>query len=359
MLVSNEFRPDPRVMKEARSLARGGHYVQVYAWDREGSGLPEEQVIDGIRIRRFRIPSQYGSGLSQLPQYIKTYQLIVSSVTECYDVIHCHDIDFLPLGIRLQRIFSAALICDLHEFYSLCGSKPVRFANIIVEKQLLPKVSGIIYISETQKEYYHMPYIPSIVLPNYPEKSLFEGYRCDRARQALTVGYIGSVRYAEDLFRLIDACSLLGGMRVLIAGAGVKATEVRHYASKFSFVEVSGPFTYPETPRLYQKVDVVYAVYSSNNPHDQVQYAMPVKVWEALCTGKPVIVAKGTHVGEFISRAHAGIAVDPTIEDISVALKAIGEEYDYYASAARTLGMSYTWEVIEGNLLSFYRSFEQ
>jgi hypothetical protein len=42
MLLSNAFRPDPRVLKEARSLAGAGYEVTVIAWDREGAYPPEE-----------------------------------------------------------------------------------------------------------------------------------------------------------------------------------------------------------------------------------------------------------------------------------------------------------------------------
>ena len=37
MLLSNAFRPDPRVLKEARSLAQAGYDLTVIAWDREGN----------------------------------------------------------------------------------------------------------------------------------------------------------------------------------------------------------------------------------------------------------------------------------------------------------------------------------
>jgi hypothetical protein len=37
MLLSNAFLPDPRVLKEARSLTNAGYDVTVIAWDREGT----------------------------------------------------------------------------------------------------------------------------------------------------------------------------------------------------------------------------------------------------------------------------------------------------------------------------------
>ena len=44
MLLSNAFRPDPRVLKEARSLAEAGYEVTVIAWDREGK-YPAAELV--------------------------------------------------------------------------------------------------------------------------------------------------------------------------------------------------------------------------------------------------------------------------------------------------------------------------
>lgn len=35
MLLSNGFRPDPRVYQEAVTLVKNGFKVTIYAWDRE------------------------------------------------------------------------------------------------------------------------------------------------------------------------------------------------------------------------------------------------------------------------------------------------------------------------------------
>ncbi len=51
MLLSNAFRPDPRVLKEAQTLAQAGYDVTVVAWDREGKFPPEERV-GGLGVRR-------------------------------------------------------------------------------------------------------------------------------------------------------------------------------------------------------------------------------------------------------------------------------------------------------------------
>ena len=54
MLVSNEVVRDPRVMREARSLAQHGHRVRIVGWDRFDPSVPDGPIGDGIEIALVR-----------------------------------------------------------------------------------------------------------------------------------------------------------------------------------------------------------------------------------------------------------------------------------------------------------------
>ena len=54
MVVSNAFRPDPRVYREAKTLVDHGFKVTVYAWDRECKH-PMNEIIDGIFVERIQV----------------------------------------------------------------------------------------------------------------------------------------------------------------------------------------------------------------------------------------------------------------------------------------------------------------
>ena len=67
MLLSNPFRPDPRVLKEAVSLVQRGYDVTVICWDRASELAAEEIVDSNIHIIRIQnVPSSYGVGIRQL-----------------------------------------------------------------------------------------------------------------------------------------------------------------------------------------------------------------------------------------------------------------------------------------------------
>jgi hypothetical protein len=51
MLLSNAFRPDPRVAREAKTLVQAGYEVTLVCWDREARHAPHESV-HGYRVER-------------------------------------------------------------------------------------------------------------------------------------------------------------------------------------------------------------------------------------------------------------------------------------------------------------------
>ena len=68
MILSNPFRPDPRVDQEAKTLSAQGHQVTVICWDRHGE-LARQETRDGFGIVRIQnVNAGYGTGWRLAPQ---------------------------------------------------------------------------------------------------------------------------------------------------------------------------------------------------------------------------------------------------------------------------------------------------
>jgi hypothetical protein len=50
MLLSNAFRPDPRVLKEANSLREKDFELTILCWDRQAELRPKELLQSGEKI---------------------------------------------------------------------------------------------------------------------------------------------------------------------------------------------------------------------------------------------------------------------------------------------------------------------
>jgi hypothetical protein len=58
MLLSNAFRPDPRVLKEANGLAEAGYNIYLICWDRKGE-FPEVETLSNDDGNQFHCHYSY------------------------------------------------------------------------------------------------------------------------------------------------------------------------------------------------------------------------------------------------------------------------------------------------------------
>ena len=111
MILTNGFDPDVRVYKEAKYLVEKGFNVTILCWDRRCEYLnKEEESIDGIKIKRFFIPSVPGTGIKQLLPYFKFIKEVRKHLKDKeYTYLHCHDFDGFIVGMCTKKRKSLTL----------------------------------------------------------------------------------------------------------------------------------------------------------------------------------------------------------------------------------------------------------
>jgi len=148
MLLTNPYRPDVRVQKEAFALAASGAEVVVFAWDRSGRLPAVEHPRDGVTIRRSHIVSRDGLGIRQFPRFVRYWRAAARAVSaERWDVLHAHDLDGL-VGAVLAHRRGARLVYDAHELFALIvghrlGALAER-ASWALERRLVRQVDLVI-----------------------------------------------------------------------------------------------------------------------------------------------------------------------------------------------------------------------
>lgn len=152
MLLTNAYDPDPRVLQEALALIRMGCRVKVLAWDRDSKSLPIE-CMEGVEVERVFLRSLHGRGNAQLFFYAAVYlKLLWRAWKTRFDVVHCHDLDTLPLGFILGKLKRKPVVYDAHESFPdmLVGSihPLIRRALVVVENFLIRRVNLLITVGE-------------------------------------------------------------------------------------------------------------------------------------------------------------------------------------------------------------------
>lgn len=162
MILANPFTHDHRVYNEAKSLVNNGHSVTVFAWDKTKKN-PEKEVKDGISIVR-----SYNSKFMDLLTYDifklhwwwkKGYKDIFNLFKKIsYDVVHCHDFNTLPIGIKLKKKFGVKLVYDAHEIWGYMVKKDLFWWKyyLWLEKRLINFVDAIIIAEDKYRDYFNL-----------------------------------------------------------------------------------------------------------------------------------------------------------------------------------------------------------
>lgn len=359
MILTNRFDPDVRVYKEALYLSQQGYSVEILCWDRERE-KPETEIIDGIRIRRFYPPAQYGSGLRQLLPFLRFGREVRQYLRgRRVDYLHCHDLDGALVGNACRRDHPAArVIFDMHEIYEVQGKKQkLRPLVRQVVKACHHRADAILYVNDLQLA--HMDQADRaklIFLPNYPDAGNFPSDAKVPA-DPLRVAYIGSVRHFHQMKNLLDAARDLPEVQVSIHGFGTAYRALQAIGDRYPNARITGPYHFSESTRLFAEADVLYVMY----PMDTLQNreSEPIKFFEAIITRTPVIVSPLSRLADVVRSHDMGYTVDGedigAIRDLLEQITAHRAQLAVKRENMIPIQYHYTWDHVVKNLKQIYR----
>lgn len=333
--------PDPRTNKRIDVAKRVGD-VSVICVRRKTQDIWEPVHKD---VPHYTFPLDIPTSKEPVKRFFVSQRfnrLTIKKLNEISpDIIYCGGIDILSLACRYKqkhpkcRIFYE--VADLRECFisestSIKG-KVERVALDVLEKRCFKYVE---HLCLTSMKFYdvHYRYLIEkekvIYTPNVPDVSAFSDYH-KKAGGTFTVGFIGGIRYLNQMKMLVDATEEVG-CNLLFAGAGGTTSdfrEISEYCKGKSWVQFTGKYDYKkQIAGLYGSVDCVYAVYDADNPN--VKIALPNKLYESVYCELPLIVAKNTYLSEIVSQYQIGVCVShKSKEELCEALRQLMVPYQY------------------------------
>lgn len=390
MLLSNAFRPDPRVLKEARTLAAAGYAVTVVAWDREAA-FPAEERTGGFAVQRVQgVRSRYGAGLRQalrLPLFWLEAWRRLSRLQP--DAVHCHDFDTLPAGWLWAKLHRRPVVYDAHEYYAELQRPRLRgpvgralLAAVEAAEQLLSRTAAaVITVDERIARRYHHPRL--VIVGHYPpldfapppdHRSLATdpGSPSTVHRPPTTVHrpptlvYAGRLSVDRGLLVTAQALQRLAAQglrpRLRLLGVWTSAAEEAAFRDAMAGlegqVEALGWVPFAQVPGYLASADVALALLQ---PIERYVVALPVKLFEYMACGLPVVISDFPPNRAVVAAADCGVLVDPTdVDAVAAALARLltdpAEAQRLGQNGRRAFEAQYNWQALEPRLLGLYRA---
>lgn len=375
MLLANAFRPDPRVLKEADSLAHSGYQVTVICWDREAA-LPAEEILpSGVTIRRIHsVLSRYGAGWKQLLRLPRFWLAAVKIVRQLKPaLIHCHDLDTLPAGWLAKRSTRAKLVFDAHEDYPALMSLYLPRFMIpflrLLEKLLIHRADGVITASTVLADRFRRQGIsPLVTVGNYQDLSPFDKITPDQVLEErrklglapgdLMVAYIGGFTRNRLLLPFIHSAAQISNASFFLWGDGHQRADIERAASGRDNVRYLGWLPSDRVPLVMKAADIIY--YCLKPDYPGAAFNASNTLTYAMAAGKPVIANPVGDLGRMVQESGCGLLIDPITPDtIAAAVKKLAEptlrrhmgERGRFAAETK-----YNWSAAFEQLLKQYRS---
>ena len=365
MILSNPFMVDPRVYKEAISLSDTGHDVTVVFWDRHGE-YPLDDMVKNVRvvgIRNKGLMKVFPHDLFRNPVWWrKAYKKALELYKNGYkfDVVHCHDLDTLPTGVWLKKSLNVKIVYDAHEIfgYMIQKTMPKYVAKVafLMEKFLIKKVDQIITVNDPLKMFFskitHNPIdivmnCGAIITNTYhpPKNTLF------------TISYFGVLDRSRMFPKIVDYIGTIDNIKFVIAGKKEGLyNEVEKASKKYSNIIFLGSIPYNKVIEKTLDCNVVLCMLDPVEKNNQV--GLPNKIFEAMLTGRPVIVTKGLYCSKLVETEKCGVSVEYDFEEVKNAIINLRDNLKRCEELGKN-GLNaaireYNWEKQKKTLLSVY-----
>ena len=335
--------PNPRENKRI-NLLKVRYKTSLVYWNRETVDLWELGHSD-IESKEISIKANYSNPLKRIiptcKYAIEAIKYLRKAKPKC---IYCENFDMLAICVmysffKKQRPKIIYEIADLNKLIIDEQNNLIKKLSkkIIVstEKGLCHYVNLLVLTSEKFYDIYFGNFFPKekiLIIPNMPALNPFTNYR-PKTSGVFTVGFIGVVRYKEQMMMLISAAQTCK-VNVLFAGGGLD-DEIETICKDIPNIEYYGKYVYDtEIASLYAKCDCIYSVYNADL--NNVKVALPNRLYEAIYCGLPIIVAKGTFLAELVEDMGVGVAVSHVDHvDLISALDKLSQDKEYYQSMVR------------------------
>ena len=376
-IVLNSFENDSRVLKENLSLQKGGYDVKVIALHDGTSSLQEFDDIQGILVHRIKLKTKKWSKnkLIQQLKYVEFTYKVIKQYKDYCDIIHCNDLNTLPIGVILKKISSNNLkiVYDAHEYETeRNGIKGfVKRVYKILEKRCIRYADCIITVSDAiANEYVKLYKIdkPALVLNAPPfieftNKADILRTTFDIAKEQIIFLYQGGLCQGRGIEILLDTFAILNDPNHLLYGKAVIVFMGNGQLSSLvqkSEKEHNNIFYHPAVSSdilLSYTSSADFGILFYDNSCLNHYYCSPNKMFEYIMAELPVIVSDLYEMKRLVTQNKIGcVAKENTSDGLITAIAEImNMNYQELKDNIKNIKTIYNWEEQEKILLKIYK----
>ncbi|WP_202743555.1 glycosyltransferase family 4 protein [Acinetobacter calcoaceticus] len=357
-LTSVHQRYDARIyLKECLSLSKKYHTYLVVADGHGDEQIGEVNILDvGLFLgRKERV-------------FNATKAIFQKAVTLDADIYHLHDPELILLGLKLKRL-GKKVVFDAHEdFPKQILTKPYipLFLRKIIsslanmgEKIFCSHFNGIVGATPFITEKFLKINKNVVNINNFPKIEELQIVENLHRREFGKICYIGGITVERGIIEIVDALLLTKHATKLVLAGKFHSQQLEIDIKKMDSwknVDFVGFVDRTEIKNLLSTAQIGLVTL-----HPTISYldSLPVKLFEYMCAGIPVIASDFPLWREIVEKHKCGICVDPTKpQEIANAIDYLMNNQDMAQAMGengfKAVQTEFNWSQEEQKLFKFY-----
>lgn len=358
-LTTVHVRYDTRVfVKECCGLAAKGLDVILIVADGKG-----DEFKDGVRILDIGRPS---NRIKRILSY--HHKMLKKALEVDTDIYQFHDPELLRIAkILLQK--GKKVIYDSHEdvprqvldkaYIPSLFRKPLSALIERYEDGVIRQLSGVVTVTPTLEERFLKSTANVVQVRNFPKIQEFENKSTTTVAKENAVCYVGAISKVRGVLGMVGAMQFLKGTTLLLGGK-FESEELRKQAISnkgWKNVKELGFLSREEVKNTLKKSIAGLVVLE---PTKSYVDSIPVKMFEYMIAGIPVIASDFPYWRSLIDKVDCALFVDPNKpNEIARAIQKLVSDRQLASkmghSGQRAVIAEFNWSIEEKKLIAFYQ----
>ena len=369
-LTHTDINSDSRILKEMLSIANYNNAYNVQGIGIERNEDRNSNTIENITIHSLKLRSRNWKKLPNIFRHILTLiefyiKLFLFSKKLKPNIIHCHDVMVLPIGVLVKIFYNAKLIYDAHELESQTnGITPIESKIVyFVEKISWKYINNLIVVSPSIVKWYNkmIGKKSTIIIMNAPfvEKNNIDN-ESDYLRKLYNIPkpskifiYIGGfmkgrgIEILMNIFKKEDINS-----HIVFLGYGELRDKMIKESDKCVKIHVHDAVPHEKVIPIAKSADIGLCFIQNISLSDY--YCLPNKLFEYAFAEIPMLASNFPDIIEVVDKFNLGKYSSLEIEDIFNTIKEFQEMEELPKIKSENL-YELSWQKQEEKLIKLYQ----
>ena len=348
---------DTRIyLKQIISLKNAGYNIVFLNKDKEGTN------DQGVEFRKIELAKNRLSRHLLWP-----FKMHRSAKEQKADVYHFHDHQLLTTGLLL-RISGEKVIYDAHEdvprqVINAYGSKSIKGRILatyfdVLQRLVTPLFSMNIVATPKIGDVFTRYRSKSICIKNYTKLDEFIEISDSEKVEKSGVCYLGGISKHRGIYEMIEAVKL--AETVLNLGGSFMGNLKEESFKQDDWIKHVNYCGFVNREKVARMMRTSVAGLVVLHPTSQYLESLPIKMFEYMAAGIPVIASRFPLWEEIIEGGECGVCVNPLMPDeISSAINYLVSNPEIAKQMGRNgkrlIKEKYNWKIEEEKLLELYR----